>query len=544
MLRTDDVKGAKDSDTLVVLGSGPSINDLKYDFWERCQQCDTLAINWWLYHNFVPKFWMFNLQWNDKKQLKIWKDRLSGNVDYEKVIWMCARQKNAVKYHNAFNSCIRGLFSKESRFYFYEKAHYIDWIHDLAQIFEDCRGRIDRYFVPAKCTDTLICAITFGVQMGYKKIILAGIDLNDSFYFWTNFKDEVHRHTNNKGLGKSICMTQQDWVPEISVDNAVKAINDFVLKPDGIELYVASRKSILYPDITYTNLAMELPKQILVPTLYKADFAVDLITEEQVKEKKSSETLIILGGGTSINDLHDNFWQFAAQHDTLAINWWIYHSFVPDFWMIESSWKLRERHVWDKQMQLKANLYKDVIWFHHKPHRETLPSMLSITEQEITDVFQKVIFARFPQHSRFFMYNRREYAEWPRRLHELFQGSRSDLIDYFLPTDMTGTLSCAVTFGYKMGYTRIVLAGIDLNSPFYFWSHKKGWYHRRVDDGYIFGKKNHTTEERIGVKDRPISRVIMDIHDCVLVPEGITMQVASMKSLLHPQLTYFDINKE
>ena len=38
---------------------------------------------------------------------------------------------------------------------------------------------------------------------------------------------------------------------EVTADFVIKTINDLILKPNNVELYVCSKKSMLYPEIPY-----------------------------------------------------------------------------------------------------------------------------------------------------------------------------------------------------------------------------------------------------------------------------------------------------
>src|SRR5205085_6794487 len=54
-----DLSQLKTSDTLFILGSGPSINAISPDRWEAIARSDSIGFNFWLYHPFVPKIYFF-----------------------------------------------------------------------------------------------------------------------------------------------------------------------------------------------------------------------------------------------------------------------------------------------------------------------------------------------------------------------------------------------------------------------------------------------------------------------------------------------------
>ncbi|MGC1298446.1 MAG: hypothetical protein WA869_25750, partial [Alloacidobacterium sp.] len=50
---------------------------------------------------------------------------------------------------------------------------------------------------------------------------------------------------------------------------------------------------------------------------------------------RASDTLFILGSAWSINDISDERWQIIGRHDSVGINFWPVHPFVPRFFHFE-----------------------------------------------------------------------------------------------------------------------------------------------------------------------------------------------------------------
>ena len=69
---TDDFKKRKTSDTLFVLGSGPSINDLTADDWATIGTHNSVGFNWWMVHDFVPSFYLFQFLQTGKRTYRIY----------------------------------------------------------------------------------------------------------------------------------------------------------------------------------------------------------------------------------------------------------------------------------------------------------------------------------------------------------------------------------------------------------------------------------------------------------------------------------------
>ena len=94
---------------------------------------------------------------------------------------------------------------------------------------------------------SVIAMMTLGVLMGYKRIILCGVDLNKQDYFYQDprrypecagweFVSRNEAHLTTRRL---------PWL--VPAQSAVHIYKELVLDPANIELFVESRASTLYP---------------------------------------------------------------------------------------------------------------------------------------------------------------------------------------------------------------------------------------------------------------------------------------------------------
>src|SRR6056297_4338855 len=67
-LKTADLAARRGSDTLVVFGSGASINDISDAEWKWISRQDTMGVNFWPLHPFVPKMLMFELDARESRK--------------------------------------------------------------------------------------------------------------------------------------------------------------------------------------------------------------------------------------------------------------------------------------------------------------------------------------------------------------------------------------------------------------------------------------------------------------------------------------------
>ena len=77
-------------------------------------------------------------------------------------------------------------------------------------------------------------------------------------------------------------------------------------------------------------------------------------------KNKSSDRLFILGSGSSINKI--KFWDHIKQHDSIGFNYFLFHSFIPKFYIFESTYKNNEQE-YSAQLEIvkrKSASYKKV----------------------------------------------------------------------------------------------------------------------------------------------------------------------------------------
>src|SRR4051812_5714569 len=58
-LESIDLARYRRSDTLFILGSGPSINRISAERWQAIAQHDTVGFNFWLCHSYLPTFYFY-----------------------------------------------------------------------------------------------------------------------------------------------------------------------------------------------------------------------------------------------------------------------------------------------------------------------------------------------------------------------------------------------------------------------------------------------------------------------------------------------------
>ena len=245
-----DLGTVKGSDTLFVLGSGPSINRIPAERWQAIARHDTVGFNLWLLHPLVPKMYFFESLERDNPAYQPLLDALAERAgDYAetvKVIMDMDPPRESLfelptgVRHKLYGAKTISMLARDER----EVAAGLRYLKR--------RGAFrpaSRFDALMKYNGTLTTMITLGLKMSYRTIVLCGIDLKRQEYF---FQDPVlYPRTRDMELRPRekthFTNTANPWM--VPMSTVVDQMQRSVLEPAGVELYVESRDSALWPRV-------------------------------------------------------------------------------------------------------------------------------------------------------------------------------------------------------------------------------------------------------------------------------------------------------
>ena len=225
------------SENIVLLCTGSSLNDTTDEQWKYLLQQDTLAVNNFVYHPWiVPK-------WN---HLEIKSYDFPYQQRYLDLKWL--RGWKSVGYifpeHRAdyIASCIG--HTDVAKLYTYKFAKRGDHPKNNPNI------KIDADYNPNviihKSYDaSMTSIIQILYMMQYKNIIIIGMDMVDSGYFWSDMDIDVHDKWNKAREGK----TKDKPHNASHLKDFVIDFNNRHMKPKGREIFINTDKTALYPTL-------------------------------------------------------------------------------------------------------------------------------------------------------------------------------------------------------------------------------------------------------------------------------------------------------
>jgi hypothetical protein len=248
----------KSSDTLFVLASGNSINEISDAEWKVINKNDSIGLNRWPVHDFVPTYYAFELpdpEYEEMQQtfLDLLEYRKDAYSDTPTIIKDLSRTPDLFRSLDV-ESRVAGdlLLSRDSAFLRVSagqepQRRLLQWLHS-----HGCFSSDSSFELLYRVRASISYLIHFALIMGYERIVLCGVDMVNSEYF---FMKEGYRdseapipETNIVKANKSHPTNDPDR-GRITLEDLIYIMDETILKPEGVELYVENPISELHPRV-------------------------------------------------------------------------------------------------------------------------------------------------------------------------------------------------------------------------------------------------------------------------------------------------------
>ena len=237
------------SETLFVLGSGGSINELTEAQWRQIRGSDSCGINFWHLHPHVPNYYIYEFPY------QMHPHRSESMLHNHAVLRDRYASSHIIAKGDLENLRRDSLFGGEHYYYFNPMNGPRSLVHgfrlfDLLGLFAR-RSRLGHSF---QWRSTVSFAIFMAVVLGYKEIVLCGVDLNDTRYFFEEPEfQEKHLDPElmvpQKVQNGQVHTTNDPEKRSITVSDIMYFLHERLLPQKGIKLYVGSEQTALFPRI-------------------------------------------------------------------------------------------------------------------------------------------------------------------------------------------------------------------------------------------------------------------------------------------------------
>lgn len=244
---------------------------------------------------------------------------------------------------------------------------------------------------------------------------------------------------------------------------------------------------------------------------------------------RASDTLFVLGGAWSINEISEERWSIIGKHDSVGLNFWPAHPFVPRFFQFENIAYDDHPAMHDALLELlqrRSDAYANTV----KIVTNVEPVGRRQMVFELPEGWKKNLYVGFsmPVAAR----NEEELRAGILYMRSLGAFSPRARISWFFKYG--GSVIGMMTLAVLMGYKRIVLCGVDLNRQEYFYQHRER-YPECADWEFVSRKEMHLTTRRLPWLV-PAQEAVYLFKELVLDLEKIDLFVESSASTLYPRV--------
>jgi hypothetical protein len=254
-IQTFDPETVKRSDTLFILASGSSINELTDQDWKLIATHDSLGFNFWPIHPFAPTYYFYETCVYEERAALLAARLRTRREEYSRTVplsWI-GRWLQMNRPREPFDDDF------VARTYFYP-AHQLpsnspSVIAAALRIWgKRARGRLGNWNDTGILNhrSTADAAICFGYLCGYRRLVLLGVDLGNSRYFWETHPsryDSAYFPRNINVSPDASHAVASPYKYGLLADEYITLFHRLVLRPAGVELFIGSEQSKLYPRI-------------------------------------------------------------------------------------------------------------------------------------------------------------------------------------------------------------------------------------------------------------------------------------------------------
>lgn len=240
--RLNFLRSIKKSDTAFILGSGASI--LKITNWSLINDNDSFGFNFFCVNEFIPDFYFIEPS-RDEAANSCYLKIINSKPEYFNKTTLFIRKRK-------YNKPITKLLNRHQIKYriFKNTSLHTDSKNELYQIITKYHDSyMNNFFHPSQGVASAERIVMLAIRMGYKKIILCGVDLNNTKYF---YEDPEYNSLRDNGLvpdsrqqGKvHKTNDKQSCFGRLTVSEVLEVYGKFFQKMGG-QIYVENPESAL-----------------------------------------------------------------------------------------------------------------------------------------------------------------------------------------------------------------------------------------------------------------------------------------------------------
>ena len=240
----------KKSDTLFILAGGESINEITETQWNTIKNSDSIGINRWLIHKFVPTFLL--IEGGKKQNIKKEIDSGIKPNSFNYKLWELSKKRcsNLILIVRAIDNLVLDFKLLKKSF---SKIYYIfnntPSNNNLLSLFKSYnllkKFNLHNFIsAPPGYRGSVSYALSLGLSMGYKNIVLCGIDMQGINFWETNNAKNIFLKPDKNDKINNILTTVNSDIELYNFKNIIYMTDELLTKKDQ-KIFVNSKKSLL-----------------------------------------------------------------------------------------------------------------------------------------------------------------------------------------------------------------------------------------------------------------------------------------------------------
>lgn len=252
----------KTSDRLFILGSSYSINDVTEEEWEMVKAADSIGVNNWVFHDLVPTYYVLETP-HRTEQFAYFKEELNNKADAYANVPFFVQYVHLSKSKNHLND-----LKIDSSKIFYNVPFMPNTLNTsiIKKMLKQWNAKQNKTLEDLiHYSGSLSYIIMMGVVLGYKEIVLLGVDLNDNRYFFQDgynsktAKNFIESYKESLKIVRNTTLDAKYLLADKKKTQTFGCISfpDYMVylkravEAEGVSLKIASKGSRLYPLLDY-----------------------------------------------------------------------------------------------------------------------------------------------------------------------------------------------------------------------------------------------------------------------------------------------------
>lgn len=249
----------KSSDTVFVFGTGASINSYPDRYWGIVRRHDSIGMNFFLLHEHVPTFHIMEGVNDIRRDLLT--ARYVERADYRNTPLIMKTQLTNLsatrvgaridQLRDMHPDVLANAYLSVDLLAAGRSLDDMEAAYRLTYRLGLWKPR-PRFLTLTKRRGSVAYIVNLAVRSGYRRIVLCGIDLNHTEYFYDSRREELEAMglpvPPNPEEG-TVHSTNDPANHPVTIHDVLMTIKKQILDPAGIELFVGSKTSALHPDL-------------------------------------------------------------------------------------------------------------------------------------------------------------------------------------------------------------------------------------------------------------------------------------------------------